>query len=112
MSKWGDRKINGPEQVVLPKIYPVGMFWDGKKLKKLIGLLFCYPTNLSKSVWQGWNVLVRRERVNFRTRLSYRAKDVIDIFGIFVFSACLVTVGWIVIFLIISLINKIHSLFY
>ncbi len=44
MSKWGDRKVNGPERVILPKIYPVGLFWDGKKLarpvKKFIVWLF------------------------------------------------------------------------
>jgi len=35
MSKWGDRKINGSEWVVVPKIYPVGLFWDSKKIRRI-----------------------------------------------------------------------------
>lgn len=55
MSKWGDRKINGAEQIIEPKIYPVGLFWDGNKLAKPF-----------KKIFNWWVSLMKEKKLNVR----------------------------------------------
>jgi len=112
MSKWGDVKVDGAERIIEPKIYPVALIWDMSKLRKIIWLFLSYPASFLKLIWEQRNILVRRERVSFKDRLSYRVKDAIDVFWIIVFSACLVTVGWTLLFALFYWIKKIFYLFY
>lgn len=97
MSKWGDIKVDRPERIIEPKIYPVALIWNMSKLRKIIWLFLSYPASFLKLIWEQRDVLVRREQVSFRTRLSYRVKDAIDVFWIIVFCVCF----WAIILLVV-----------
>ena len=42
MSKWGDRKVNGAEKIITPKIYPVPAFLDMVRIRKVFRALWIW----------------------------------------------------------------------
>ena len=106
----GNIKVDGAYRIVEPKIYPVGLFWDVSKLRKLVWYFLSYPVSFLQLIWEQRDVLVRREQVSFRTRLSYRVKDAIDVFWIIVFSVVTMAVIMSVVFTAYWVVEKVFNL--